>query len=1346
MVAVAVTAYASDTCSQDNMVKNANNNTNYVIPDGVNIRKKSTVSPGGSPNTIQHSETFRSKSVYCTSNNSQSNISSTSSNIRPRSLMMPSQTDILALVVDIQMSLLPTLKGDRFSGAQLVAWLIASQLTSTEEEAEAVGTVLIQRGAIKGINGVLFMGSHTSHYSLTTTNIGETTGQQTLQTSREEVQLDTHEKRELGKAMRVVDDETFELITTRIRTDMPTRTRRTLRKTVRQCFQGHEAVIWLISQKFARDGREAITLGNLLINKGTIAHISAAAPFMGDGAWFRILSHDSSRMFISKAPMSEPTRRKSLMSTLGDSITAGSSSLTKRASLLNGSHKHHSVSLDTLDSNTLNNKDTKRKLTKIPDIVRRATDKQKRGIKPPQPSIVRIAHPHDYEHTPVIYTEAFTLSQSNDELSSLHRCPSRQSTNSNEERVQGLNSPKARRMVNDAVNGEHDNITISYTSLKSSEDEMSCRSEQALSSRLNIASSDSLPGSFDEENGMSLSVPIVDAGVSEGGGVVSLRVKEICEKGDKKKNKRKKALSTSRPNSGQGIQERTLKLRVIEAKNLPTSSSEEDTQVYCVVRVDDGLVCNYKTRTQKKTQNPFWDQSFEIALNSASFSKCIIEVWSKQRIFKDVLLGQVNIPRLFLAQDNVAHELWFPLASESKDRENGIAHVFQLTSVNVSVFCAICQGVLLGSGNTVCKCDKCGIVSHTNCVPKTRSDCGAKGSIRAEVHFVDEMTLPLDYYSDFLDLILETNSESINKFRKFIAHMSVGDIKQTATLLMRIFEACSTPQVNQSLSFINVVSMEEINETMIYTTIFRGNSLASKFMDTWMNRIGRLYLHDVLCPVLSEILANPRASAEIDPQLMEADGNIENNLKYLSETIEKVVFQIYSSVHECPEPLRTVFQRLQTAVTERFPEESNSRYTVISSFVFLRFFNPAILSPKQFGLVDDYTDERVSRTLKLISKTVQNIANGVEFGEKEAYMKPLNRLIQLHIPFVRRYLDRIALPPEKRSHYIQRNLSFRAAEDTRKPKTFKSKKCPTCRGVTPLKPQLNLEKDVAALIRKLNTLRTTLASNDETKPSHPINGLPFATKNSATALSPLTTERNQNSGEVEGTVCTTSSHTLASAESGDCESSTSPTQGCITESDGKNKHDKLVTRYQSASVADRDLGMGVNECTTDVKEIGINAAVDNDTIDISSTENSKNVRTDMDVGSGQRRLNDLFTRPENTSNLPSTHMYTTPVNKITQTSTSSSASPPAPTIAHRSHSGLAMNIGSVKESDMKNTEPMSCSVGRGEGKRIGKGNHLNILRTNEKKGAIPERLELVLNELVHTSAVMKNQGRRRGPR
>jgi len=43
-------------------------------------------------------------------------------------------------------------------------------------------------------------------------------------------------------------------------------------------------------------------------------------------------------------------------------------------------------------------------------------------------------------------------------------------------------------------------------------------------------------------------------------------------------------------------------------------------------------------------------------------------------------------------------------------------------------------------------------------------------------------------------------------------------------------------------------------------------------------------------------------------------------------------------------------------------------YLAVTSFIFLRFFVPAILSPKLFALRDYHADHRIERTLKLIAK------------------------------------------------------------------------------------------------------------------------------------------------------------------------------------------------------------------------------------------------------------------------------------------------------------------------------------------------------------------------------------------
>jgi neurofibromin 1 len=54
------------------------------------------------------------------------------------------------------------------------------------------------------------------------------------------------------------------------------------------------------------------------------------------------------------------------------------------------------------------------------------------------------------------------------------------------------------------------------------------------------------------------------------------------------------------------------------------------------------------------------------------------------------------------------------------------------------------------------------------------------------------------------------------------------------------------------------------------------------------------------------------------------------------------------------------------------------------------------------------------RTLVLISKVIQNVANEVEFGDKEAYMMPMNSFIKENVLRMKTFLGVIAssaVPP-----------------------------------------------------------------------------------------------------------------------------------------------------------------------------------------------------------------------------------------------------------------------------------------------------------------------------------------------
>lgn len=84
---------------------------------------------------------------------------------------------------------------------------------------------------------------------------------------------------------------------------------------------------------------------------------------------------------------------------------------------------------------------------------------------------------------------------------------------------------------------------------------------------------------------------------------------------------------------------------------------------------------------------------------------------------------------------------------------------------------------------------------------------------------------------------------------------------------------------------------------------------------------------------------------------------------------------IMNSVLMCPHLMCETFSVLKELSLQFFPDQREICYSVISGFVFLRFFAPAILNPKLFEITDQPIDPVATRTLTLISKTVQTLGN-----------------------------------------------------------------------------------------------------------------------------------------------------------------------------------------------------------------------------------------------------------------------------------------------------------------------------------------------------------------------------------
>ncbi|XP_020662756.3 rasGAP-activating-like protein 1 isoform X1 [Pogona vitticeps] len=309
--------------------------------------------------------------------------------------------------------------------------------------------------------------------------------------------------------------------------------------------------------------------------------------------------------------------------------------------------------------------------------------------------------------------------------------------------------------------------------------------------------------------------------------------------------------------------------------------------------------------------------------------------------------------------------------------------------------------------------------------PKEEEDAGGKlGALRLRVRLAEERILPSRYYQPLVDLLVESvvcppEEENVTPVALLEEVCSVESRQDVATRLVKIF-------LGQGLvvPFLDYLNLREISRTTDPNTLFRSNSLASKSMEQFMKVVGMPYLHEVLKSIINRIFEEKKY-VELDPCKIEPSrtrrisfkGSLseaqirESSLEVLKGYLRDIMEAIVGSTKECPAAMRVAFKRLHKRVADRFPEAENqdAKYLAISGFLFLRFFAPAILTPKLFNLRDQHAGTQTSRTLLLLAKAVQSIGNlGLQVGHgKEQWMEPLHPFILSSIGRVKEFLDRL---------------------------------------------------------------------------------------------------------------------------------------------------------------------------------------------------------------------------------------------------------------------------------------------------------------------------------------------------
>lgn len=278
-------------------------------------------------------------------------------------------------------------------------------------------------------------------------------------------------------------------------------------------------------------------------------------------------------------------------------------------------------------------------------------------------------------------------------------------------------------------------------------------------------------------------------------------------------------------------------------------------------------------------------------------------------------------------------------------------------------------------------------ITNKSLAKLTDTDDALAIELTASVALTEIETLDHSYYQKLRHWVSDFDLQLSTKLAKY------GQSSESLKLV-KIFSDLYAAQGSQIEWIMRLVAEEADRIDLASDTLFRGSSFMTRAVELLFVQQGEPVLQETVGKFIQALQRGGDTSAEVDPSRIRRGDSLEVNLASLRGHCTRLWALIRAQ--GVPPTFSRIFQCMRIKLKRKmYSDEFISKilHKTLASFLFLRFYCPALLNPHLFNLTTRMLEPNHRRTVVLVAKVLQGFANGVSFGSKEHWLIPMNNFI-----------------------------------------------------------------------------------------------------------------------------------------------------------------------------------------------------------------------------------------------------------------------------------------------------------------------------------------------------------------